>query len=115
MAPVALPEVTLTCRSCDHQFPTRARGGQSVKCPKCTVSVWVPTHRPTGEAPAAAAGELAQRWATERTAPAPEPDSSRNETEPDGQPCPNCGSVTVWESGRTLLICPKCNSSSLPA
>jgi uncharacterized Zn finger protein (UPF0148 family) len=68
----------------------------------------VPTHRPTGDAPAAAVGELAQRWATEREMPAGPPAASE-------QPCPGCGAPLVWESGHTLLICPKCNGSSLPA
>lgn len=111
MKSAPLPEITLTCRD-GHRFPTRARGGQPVKCPTCRASVWVPTHRPAGEVAAGSddsdAGELEQRWTLERTMPA-------GELEPAGSDCPECGTALVWEPGRTLLLCEQCGTSHLPA
>jgi hypothetical protein len=102
-----LPAVVLTCRN-NHEVSTRARGGQAVKCPECKTSVWVPASRPTNENDSPAESDFAQRWKSQtQTDPADALTESR-------YPCQSCGSVRYWEPGRTLLICPQCQTSELP-
>lgn len=110
MSTQRLPVVTLTCRN-GHDVPTRARGGQAVKCPnqECRVSVWVPADRQTGETGSGDEGDsFAHRWENE-----PEVSDEDSLTE-SPHSCETCGSVQYWEPGRTMLICPKCQTASLP-
>lgn len=42
-----LPPVTLVCRN-GHRFETRAKGGSTLRCPRCEAPKRVPRDRPTG-------------------------------------------------------------------
>lgn len=68
-----LPEITVTCRN-EHEFTTRAHGGQGVDCPRCKtdgqrVKVWIPTQRPR------TTRELADRQGAEAAESAARPGS----------------------------------------
>lgn len=105
-----LPEIELKCRN-GHKFPTRARGGISVDCPRCRqagtgrVPVRVPAARPRTDAQATAARDpgdgFADRWAAESPEPAPV-------VKVEDAECPDCGGPLVWEPARTLVGCPAC-------
>ena len=116
-----LPEIVLTCRN-NHQFPTRARGGITVRCKTCGVPKHVPADRARSDRELAALGnaepdqELAARWERE-----PEWDGHAGiRSGRDNDMCAGCRSVPVdWEPGRTLTYCPECqeagdNPVSLP-
>lgn len=131
MTKTSLPAVVLTCRN-SHGFMTRAKGLATVRCPECKAPKRVPANRPKTErearehaeraalvtfatVPAAGSGSgLAGRW--EREAPwdgnlGPIPS-------PPGHPvdeCGECGGPLLWEPGRTVVYCPGCQRSGLPA
>lgn len=105
-----LPEIELKCRN-GHKFPTRARGGMSIDCPRCRqagagrVPVRVPAGRPRTDAQATAARDpgdgFADRWAAESAEPAPV-------VKVEDAECPDCRGPLVWEPARTLVGCPAC-------
>jgi uncharacterized Zn finger protein (UPF0148 family) len=115
-----LPEINLTCRN-GHTFPTRARGGATVRCKTCGTPKHVPVARPRTEreardrasraAQAEAGTDLGSRWKDISPwdgllAMLPGRESDK---------CGQCGGPLQWEPGRTMVYCPECRKLQLPA
>lgn len=111
MGTKTLPVLELTCKRCEHRWPTRGAAGASIRCPQCRHVRRVPADRPRTEAAARAgapaagngeAGRLAALWAAERPAA-----SWRDDLEGGaGDDCPDCGEPMQWAGAHTVLICP---------
>lgn len=123
MTKSGLPEITLTCGN-DHEFTTKASGGQSVRCKTCHRSTHVPTDRPKTTREAAAYATAAAEHGQEHAPGSEYGDRWQLETEWSGKEvvrpgrprdtCPECSGPLWWEPRRTLIFCQNCNRLTLP-
>jgi hypothetical protein len=107
-----LPALTLECSGCGHRWPTRARAGSSIRCPRCRRVRRVAADRPRteGQARAAAAAHgaddgLSAAWEAERPY---EPDWRKIPGADSGRPCSKCGQPMRWAGAHTGLLCARC-------
>lgn len=94
------------CKSCGAGISTTVRGN-SVRCPACRASNYVPKVSTDAPIPQALPVELVPlAWDPVSTPAAPESAA---------EPCPVCGEALVWEPAGTLLFCRDCDAVVFPA
>lgn len=102
-----LPALTLECSGCGHRWPSRARAGSSIRCPRCRRVRRVPAGRPRTATQARAATAtaddddgLSAAWEAERP-----PARWHDRLGPEADPCLQCGQPRHWTGAHTALVC----------
>lgn len=100
--------VVVTCRRCDHAFPTAAKPGSNAKCPACkregvNASAWVSAR----DKEAGAEGRPPDGSPAEPEPPPLAPVDLVRDADPEHPeyPCATCHQPMRWSSGRTRLLC----------
>lgn len=96
------PALTLHCPD-GHLVTTRARGGQSIRCPDCRRPVWVPTDRPRTDAERPGGGP--DRGALPDLWTQPPGTLTAAPVAVDGEECTACGAAVLPTPRRTLGGC----------